>query len=1301
MIGGEGASAALDAYAPRGLIAGASARAEPSVAHRTGFGVVLLADLCGFTRLTAELARSGRTGAEQLTDLLDRCFGPLVDQIHQCGGDVVAFAGDSALALWEEPEPVARLTRGVARCALDLIGKHRAMGSGSALFLPLRIALGAGTVRRLELGGEAGRWVHLAAGEAVEAALRADALRVADHVIVSPSAAEQLGPGFVGEWVDGHYSISAATGAIDATLGAPPSRTAPLAAPLLKAFVPEVVVQRLAAGPSQFVAEFRTVSVAFLAFDSALASDVARLQQAVVTAQRCLEQFDGFFHQLVEDDKGLTLVGAFGVPPRSHEDDPVRAVEFASALMDLFGDLGVRARAAVSTGSVFCGDYGGSTRRQYGVVGSCMNRAAHLLSRAEPGAVVCDVATQRRASRRRHFVALPELRLKGADEPVQAYLTGSTWSAAVRPDAGQQVVGRAELRAALGTYLDRLRADGDRPPLLVLEGEAGIGKTTLLSDLDRRAREAGIEVVWSQGEAIKARASYAAVRPLVRALLASAPHPGEAIPAWRPGLLSAVLPERFEPEASVEALTPQRRLEQLIELLRAWILAATRERPLLWIVEDAHWVESASQSVIRDLAGRVPRFGVVCGQRPSFSAGASFRRAAAQVLSIEPLDRAQTAQVLAARLQVPELPGALVDVIQRRAAGNPLFAEELAGALVERKDIEVAQGVCRIRASLRELEQIAAPPSLEQLITTRVDRLKPPDQLTLKAASVLGRSFERELLLRVRPDADADALDSQLERLRAAGFLDQGASDGALVFRHPLFQEITYGLLVQAQRRILHRRAAEALEPERGGERGPRLARLAFHWEQAGDPARALPLLTRAGDEALKHYANEEAIDLYERALAARQQVHAAATLDLELARIERNIGEAHTSLTRHLRARDHLRRAIHACGYAVPDGGWSMLGALARHLLHRARRRVTGRGAARLSEPERPRALEAMYAMAGIAPVELWLGNHRAYAHVALQLSNIGDVLEPSAEASGGTSSLGYLLGLTPFRRAAERDLRRALEGATAMGERELRVICAVPYGMFLSATGRPAEAIEVLRPASELGDALEGGPWKHRSRFMLAEALLLHGEFAEATTRFAEAAELSRRGEPHIVGFANALASLARLRLGDESGALALLLGADGVEGTRRNESKLPLFASLGALAEVCAVSGREPGLGADAAHEAERLAGDWLETASYFAGYFGHTGLLEWWLAALERGQSDAEAHVERGLRRMRRFARLYPATRARVRLVEGRLAAARGQRRRARRALRRAAALARRAGLRHELAEAERWSDAAPR
>jgi class 3 adenylate cyclase len=265
----EGDRADLRPYVPANLLTAASG-ANPSMACRVRTGAVLVADLCGFTGLTRELERSGRAGVEALTDLLNRTFGPFVDQICASGGDVVAFAGDSVLAVWEDASspPKDRASDTATLCALDLLGKHHTHLEADPLYLPMRLSIGSGEIYRLELGGVGDRWMHLAAGDAVEEALRGDSLRLRDRVVLPAVVANRMASKLVGEWVDGTH-FAAARLSHDAPEWSDADRPAPVPDSLLRHFVPEAIVQRLAAGPSQFVAEFRNVTAVFLGFDPA------------------------------------------------------------------------------------------------------------------------------------------------------------------------------------------------------------------------------------------------------------------------------------------------------------------------------------------------------------------------------------------------------------------------------------------------------------------------------------------------------------------------------------------------------------------------------------------------------------------------------------------------------------------------------------------------------------------------------------------------------------------------------------------------------------------------------------------------------------------------------------------------------------------------------------------------------------------------------------------------------------------------------------------------------------------------
>jgi class 3 adenylate cyclase len=167
--------------------------------------------------------------------------------------------------------------------------------------------------------------------------------------------------------------------ALTALRRAPPVRSSPA----LEAYperatveraLPPVVVERIYAGQREFLAEFRTVSVVFVGlFDGAERAPLADLHGEVAAIEELVTRYGGAVYQFLEDDKGMNLVVSFGIPPRAHEDDAARAALFAAAVAEL-GKPGRESAIGVATGRVFCGAYGGATRKQYSLVGPTINR---------------------------------------------------------------------------------------------------------------------------------------------------------------------------------------------------------------------------------------------------------------------------------------------------------------------------------------------------------------------------------------------------------------------------------------------------------------------------------------------------------------------------------------------------------------------------------------------------------------------------------------------------------------------------------------------------------------------------------------------------------------------------------------------------------------------------------------------------------------------------------------------------------------------------------------------------------------
>lgn len=480
----------LASYVPRFLVR--QAVAEPArypgkVGDRLQ-GAVLFADLVGFTRLASEFAQKGPEGAELLTAVLNACFGELVERVEERGGDIVRFPGDAVLAVWpaRSEEELAVGVRQAARCGLAL---QALFGEGGPAVsgLRLRVGIGAGELLLASVGGTDDRWECVAAGPPVEQVAVAQAAAEAGDVVLSREAwelvqhrarAHALGEGCVRlEAVDGEDAAPPAdVGGGDETL-----------ASTLRHYIPRSVLSRLEAGQTDWMAELRRITVLFLKVDGVdyMAEEaLERLQEATAGMQAAIYRFEGALNQLVVDDKGTIFVATWGVTLSSHEDDAGRATRSALMMHDELARLGLSGGIGVASGRVFCGRRGNHRRSEYAVIGNVVNLAARLMVAAD-GGVLCDQETFLAASRQVRFESVPPIAVKGHATPVAVHRPFAERRSTSQSEG--RVVGREAETARLEERLERLQEKGEGG-VVVIEGEAGIGKSRLVADLLEKAR---------------------------------------------------------------------------------------------------------------------------------------------------------------------------------------------------------------------------------------------------------------------------------------------------------------------------------------------------------------------------------------------------------------------------------------------------------------------------------------------------------------------------------------------------------------------------------------------------------------------------------------------------------------------------------------------------------------------------------------------------------------------------------------------------------------------------------------------
>ena len=557
---------------------------------------------------------------------------------------------------------------------------------------------------------------------------------------------------------------------------------------------------------------------------------------------------------------GDGLMALFGYP-QAQENDAERAVRAALAIQRALSDLNARnarsgapqlsARIGIECGSVVV-DAAGE------VFGEVPNVAARVQTAAEPGTVLITASVQRQTA------GLFVLEDKGAHD-----LRGVTEPAAlfrvVRASGGGRrggaraltpLVGREDELALLTRRWSRaLEGEGQ---FVQIVGEPGIGKSRLIEEFRAKLAETPHTwVEWAASQLLQntplhpltewGRQRFGGadwtdegqLADLENTLRLVGLDPDEYAPLIAP-LVGIALPE----ERSAKFVPAELRRRQFVAVT-AWYFAGARTQPAVLVFEDLHWADPTSLDLMRSLVERGAQAPllIVATTRPEFRPPWAMRSHHG-VVSLAPLDRAQVRRMVGEIASRHALSDEMIDGVGERTGGVPLFVEEVTRLLLERNVQSGTQAI---------------PPTLQQSLAARLDRLGEAREVA-QIGAVLGRDFSYRLLSDVSSTAagfDEVRLQAALDRLMEADllFVDGAPPTVAYRFKHTLIQDAAYESLLKSRRQALHRRAADALrdanaEPEA----------IAHHFTEAGLDDLAIEWWGKAGDQALRRSAFQEAI---------------------------------------------------------------------------------------------------------------------------------------------------------------------------------------------------------------------------------------------------------------------------------------------------------------------------------------------------------------------------------------------------------------------------------------------------------
>ena len=606
-------------------------------------------------------------------------------------------------------------------------------------------------------------------------------------------------------------------------------------------------------------AEYKQVTVLFAdvvhSMDIAAAVGAERLREIMAElADRCAAVVQRY-GSTVAQWTGDGIMAVFGAPV-ALEDHAIRACLAALGLQEEAKRLAVevgerdgidlRLRVGLNSGEVIAGEFG-SGQFGYATVGEQVGMAQRMESVAPPGGVMLSASTARLVEGAASLGELELVRIKGAEEPVPARrLLGIGDGHRAGGRAESTLVGRGWEMAAVEGLLDRA-ADGHGAVVGVV-GSPGIGKSRLLRDVSAMAAARGVEVFSAFCESHASDIPFSVVARLLRAAFGVGDLDPSAARTQLRARVADADPEDVllledllgigDLEVALAKVDPDARRRRLTALVNAASLA--RKAPAVYVIEDLHWIDGVSESLVADFVAVVPQTHslVLISYRPEYR-GALSRVPGAQSIALAPLSDSETAALVLQLLGPDPSLSELATTIAERAAGNPFFVEEMVRDLAERGVLTGARGsyVCQV-----EHADAAVPATLQATIAARIDRLDFAAKQTLNAAAVIGLRFGAEQLALLDDEAE-------IGELIAAELVDQVrfTPHAEYAFHHPVIRTVAYETQLKSDRAELHRRLATAIEQRHPDSLDENAALIAEHFEAADDLRAAFGWHMRAG----------------------------------------------------------------------------------------------------------------------------------------------------------------------------------------------------------------------------------------------------------------------------------------------------------------------------------------------------------------------------------------------------------------------------------------------------------------------
>ena len=861
-------------------------------------------DMSGFTHMTETLMQYGKAGAEILADILERVFQPIIHAVYENGGYIAGFAGDAFMAVFPADNPIAVcLTAKIIR--ESSIRQACQQTSHGDFSFSVKMGLSYGKVEWGIIGPENHR-TYFYRGAGIDGCTQAENMAESGDIILDHNLQTHL-PLDTMEFQSRTLEIDlinenyAKLITLHDTNLPKQNFPAPYAS-LPTDFFSESLLNATQKG------EFRDVVSVFISFQANM-DTVEKLDMFVTHVIETVDDFGGYFNRLDFGDKGGNILIFFGAPT-AYENNIGRALNFISTLKEDMTScenmLALKWRAGIAYGSMYAGMVGIPLRCEYTTLGTAVNLSARLMMKAEWGQFLTHASVI--SETMFLFEHIGDFLYKGLQNPISTYVLLGR-NIVEKTIFEKTMIGRqGELHRLMTAALPIFPNGhaGKFAGFAYVYGEAGIGKSRLCYEFEQlmKTHNTTQPVSWFQAETdeilqqpfnpfvyfLKYYFNQSANNTLAENKAIFEKHFNElsnkasfvshgaselALTAHKlidelirtKSILGALL-GLYWSDSLYERLDGKGRYNNTIAAIKNLLLIESCRQPVIFHLEDSHWLDTASHELITNLTDDTDDYPIFIVTTSRYADdGSKPRLNIPEDTPVTTIDLQYLSESDLRTLAETHLEGNVDDmlygILLEKSEANPFYAQQYLYYFKENDLIYQNGHDIPSTWTLKESAMIQLPTTINGMLIARIDRLERNIKEVVKVASVLGREFETRILSEVlRMDVETmiqGAIDEQMW---------SALSDVRYIFKHALLRDAAYRMQLNSRLRELHQLTAEAYELIFADNLVPHYADLFHHWHNTDNKTKEFHYARLAGDESMRTYANDDAIKYYRRALA-------------------------------------------------------------------------------------------------------------------------------------------------------------------------------------------------------------------------------------------------------------------------------------------------------------------------------------------------------------------------------------------------------------------------------------------------